>query len=384
MEKFKRMMSLVLTLALVLGMLPPVQVRAETAGTEIVETTEAETTEAAAEETTEASSVPIQTTAETDAAETTVETEAAETAAETTEETEAAFALQPLAAAGLSVQTLPDTLLYTSSSGTTQTVGVEDGISLVYGDTSASGRITVTVSYGGLTAGFEVGVHTSTTGEALQDEAGYPESDHNYANDADITYPYTVEGAEYLKLTFSSSTKTEEDYDYLYDSDGALLGKYTGTELRGETITVTGDTVKIRLTSDDSSRAYGFSLDSIYAYVTMPVHEPSDASVYTDPTCTADGYTTYTCTVCGATEVVTDTGTACHVFSDGACTLCGVPEDMQSGGWISDTAYWAMLSENVLYIGGTGEVTSGTWESQARSKAAVELTFSDGITAIGS
>ena len=45
-------------------------------------------------------------------------------------------------------------------------------------------------------------------------------------------------------------------------------------------------------------------------------------SVVTEPTCTADGSATYTCTACGDsyTETVAATG---HSYSDGTCTVCG-------------------------------------------------------------
>ena len=55
-------------------------------------------------------------------------------------------------------------------------------------------------------------------------------------------------------------------FGHNYDS---LIGTYSGTELAGETITVSGDTVKIKLTSDNSSQKYGF-----YATVT-----PTDSNV---------------------------------------------------------------------------------------------------------
>ena len=47
--------------------------------------------------------------------------------------------------------------------------------------------------------------------------------------------------------------------DYIY-VNGA---QYTGTELAGKTLTISGDTLTIRLVSDKSDSAYGFSIDSI-------------------------------------------------------------------------------------------------------------------------
>lgn len=95
-----------------------------------------------------------------------------------------------------------------------------------------------------------------------------PESEHNYGNNADVSYYYTCEGASSLKLTFSSSTMLETNYDfiYIYNAAGTLLGTYSGNSLSGKYIAVSGDTVRIRLKSDGSVVKYGFSLDSITAY----------------------------------------------------------------------------------------------------------------------
>ena len=103
--------------------------------------------------------------------------------------------------------------------------------------------------------------------EVLQDSSDYPESDHNYSNNLDQTYTYRAEGAAYLNVTFSSDTFLENNYDfiYIYDADGIQQGKYTGGTLAGKTLQVMGDTIKIKLTSDYSNVAYGFSITSIYA-----------------------------------------------------------------------------------------------------------------------
>lgn len=48
--------------------------------------------------------------------------------------------------------------------------------------------------------------------------------------------------------------------------------------------------------------------------------------VVTEPTCTAKGYTTYTCTVCSATNETDETEMVAHNYIDGACTACGAKE----------------------------------------------------------
>lgn len=97
----------------------------------------------------------------------------------------------------------------------------------------------------------------------------YPESNHNYENRMDKTWTYTVEGASNLEIQFSSSTAFENSYDKLYitDGNGNVVGSspYSGTSLAGTVITVPGDTVNLRMTTDGSVTYWGFAIDSITA-----------------------------------------------------------------------------------------------------------------------
>lgn len=86
------------------------------------------------------------------------------------------------------------------------------------------------------------------------------ESDHYYTNNLDETKTKTISGANYLKLTFDDETYVENynDYILIYDKDGYQIGKYSGANLTGQTIIVTGDTVQIRLTSNSYTTGYGY------------------------------------------------------------------------------------------------------------------------------
>ena len=132
------------------------------------------------------------------------------------------------------------------------------------------------------------------------------ESTHNYENNCSDFWVYTKTGASALNITFSSKTVLEEDFDYLYvfDKENKQVGKYTGTQLAGKTITVSGDTVKIQLVSDDAGNAWGFKVDLIAEKV-------EEECKHTDTTkrevrnakaatCTLDGYSgDIYCTNCG-------------------------------------------------------------------------------------
>lgn len=95
------------------------------------------------------------------------------------------------------------------------------------------------------------------------------ESNHPYSNSIDETQIYEYEGdCRLIDITFSNETSLDDGYDfiYIYDKDNKEVGVYTGTELAGKTITVSGNTVKIRLKSDNRETDYGYKTTSIIVY----------------------------------------------------------------------------------------------------------------------
>ncbi|MBQ7145176.1 MAG: leucine-rich repeat protein [Lachnospiraceae bacterium] len=103
------------------------------------------------------------------------------------------------------------------------------------------------------------------------------ESMHPYDDYSNETWIYQVEGASSITLTFDEQTETEADYDYIeiYNAEGELVGSYSGWELAGETVSVPGDTVKIKLTSDSGYNAWGFKVTEAFATI-AGVTTPSD------------------------------------------------------------------------------------------------------------
>lgn len=98
--------------------------------------------------------------------------------------------------------------------------------------------------------------------------AQYIESNHPYATNTDVLWEYTEPDytGDLMKITFSSDTALESSCDYLYISDkyGDISGSpFTGNNLAGKTITVKGNSFKIRLTSDNGTNLYGFRITSI-------------------------------------------------------------------------------------------------------------------------
>ncbi len=139
-------------------------------------------------------------------------------------------------------------------------VDKQDGYSAVYNDGEATFTMTADEAVEGQTIAIRMFENKMKIRNAL------PESDHNYANNADETYSYTCKNAENgVIVTFSEDTKTEAGYDFItiLDADGNELGKYSGTELAGRSVYVPTATVGVHFTSDRSSVDYGFRVVSI-------------------------------------------------------------------------------------------------------------------------
>ena len=135
------------------------------------------------------------------------------------------------------------------------------------------------------------------------DEAMTIQSKHPYDNSCDETWTIHRDGATRIDVTFTDETYTESGYDYIYIYDGndKLVGKYSGSELSGKTISVNSATVKIRLTSDSSNTQYGFALDKVeYSMEAQCAHSNTEIRNAKSAGCTTEGYTgdTY-CKDCG-------------------------------------------------------------------------------------
>jgi len=191
------------------------------------------------------------------------------------------------------------TLEGTYSDGTKVTLGAE-ALENVSANLSSAGKKTVQATVSGVAFEFEIYVHATSTKTVTVDSSLYPQSDHVYANNLDQTKTFTYPGATSLKITFSSQTELENNYDklYVYDGNGTLIKQYTGTAAANITLTISGDTFKITLTTDVSVQKYGYSFSKIQA-ITTTVEHPAVA-MPTTATCTQSGYTGGSCCeICG-------------------------------------------------------------------------------------
>lgn len=155
--------------------------------------------------------------------------------------------------------------------------------------TETPGIKTVTATLDGKSVQFKIGVHKTTT--FTEDQSKYPASAHNYADKLNQTKTYQCPDASKLIVTFSDKTFVEKDGDYIYVNGK----KYTGDQLAGKTITVSGNTLTVQLVSDSYGNYYGYSIDKIE--VTKIEH--TNKTTTTKATTSADGKIVTACNVCG-------------------------------------------------------------------------------------
>ena len=196
-------------------------------------------------------------------------------------------------------------LIWTSSNEAVATVDSNGQVTAV-----AKGTVTITATAAdGYGASANCTVTVTNNGYVITSLDQF-QSSHPYANSCTDFWLYTQPGAGSVGITFDAETEMEDGFDYLYiyDGDGKLIGKYTGTELANQTITIPGDTVKVQIESDDSGNAWGFRVTDIG--FTDHTHSFTNYVSDGNATCTEDGTKTAKCDHCDATNTIPDAGSA--------------------------------------------------------------------------
>lgn len=90
------------------------------------------------------------------------------------------------------------------------------------------------------------------------------ESPHPYPDSYDYTWTITKPGFESIAVHFVNvSVEKGYDFVYVYDADWNLIESYTGNYTDKWSLSVPGDTIRIRLRSDPSIDGYGFYIDKV-------------------------------------------------------------------------------------------------------------------------
>lgn len=110
---------------------------------------------------------------------------------------------------------------------------------------------------------FLISIITCTVASSAE---SLPESDHNYANNFDYTWPAISEpNATQMRLHFSKLSLASNDNLIILDENGNTLVKYYRSDNREDLWTewYTGNTMKVRLVTDKSRTSYGFKVDKV-------------------------------------------------------------------------------------------------------------------------
>ena len=190
------------------------------------------------------------------------------------------------------------------------------------------------------------------------------ESEHDYANNLDTTWEITSPGAQAITITFDEDTYFARN-DVLYVNGTA----YTGDSLAGETLTLPGEVITLRLVTNATGTDYGFALTECYV-----VNHACARRLQAVSTCQQGGWGVDGCVLCGAdtTEywlptlperwtddvVLEEPGYLTDGEQVRVCMVCGekVYETLPSvmlgvGSWGS--LDWTLNREGVLEINGT-------------------------------
>jgi hypothetical protein len=183
------------------------------------------------------------------------------------------------------------------------------------------------------------------------------QSAHPYVNSYDYTWTITKSGATQIRVYFEYIA-TEANYDYVYvlTSSGTQLHKISGSQSAYWSSYATGDTIKIRLTSDSSVTGNGFKITQI-DYV---AGSGGGSGVLTNGVASTGSIAVVTTEYDYWSLAVAASATSMHVVVD-----CGSNDfDLFASNTVSTPTHTSMVFEG--YTSGGEDVTyaspaAGTW-----------------------
>ena len=109
--------------------------------------------------------------------------------------------------------------------------------------------------------------------------------------------------------------------------------------------------------------------------------------VVTVPTCTEQGYTTYTCSVCGNCYSDDYVDVVEHIYQDGVCSICGHIGVKTVASGYSGYTTWFMSEDGVLTFYGEGAMKNYTYKSEmpwyTYMDQITSVVLEEGVTRIG-
>ena len=129
-----------------------------------------------------------------------------------------------------------------------------------------------------------------------------------------------------------AETPLDVDTEYTLTANTIFYALWTAQHIEGET--VVENKVDATCTTDGRQDNVVYCTECNKELsrntVTFPATGHSYNAVVTDPTCTEQGYTTYTCSDCGDTYIDDYTAALGHSYEDGSCTKCSESEPAES------------------------------------------------------
>ncbi len=244
-------------------------------------------------------------------------------------------------------------------------------------------------------AGVTYEIHSYIPSTVQQDDkavwAGAPTGEYRVKNvkiggeDLDLTKTYKMAGYNYtlrdLGDGFAMFGGAVNVKDYVME-DYMVLANYIKSFPNG--------TIKANnsVLGADYSNINGEGRIKIVAEGETCTDHSWDDGVTTEPTCTADGKTVYTCTKCGTTDVETIPATGVHTYENGKCTGCGKPEPSNDLVAIFNVINGAVMTTEVsIYnskeqlVGAPATLVDGELSTAAENVALFKVETNDaGIT----
>ena len=111
------------------------------------------------------------------------------------------------------------------------------------------------------------------------------------------------------------------------------------------------------------------------------LHAADGEGVVTEATCSAPGYTSYTCQTCGQPYRANLVAPLDHTYENGSCNVCGAGPVAQRGSY-SDLLFWELSADSVLTITGLGTIPE-TFSVLSQYADVTSVVIRDGVSAIG-
>lgn len=228
-----------------------------------------------------------------------------------------------------------------------------DGYTVSGFDSADIGTKTVAVSYQEFTAVFEVTV------------------DHSFIFVSEVSPSCTSDGNTAYRICSVCNIRQNADGIFVDENDIVIPAL-------GHTWSEWNET-KVPTCTEQGEKIRSCTVCVVSETDVIPVVEHSCDTVVTDPTCTADGFTTYNCVNCGYSYTSDPIPALEHDIADGICQRCGHIEktfkDIKPGKWYTEAVYFCFGKG---YMAGVSDDTFGYKETVTRAMFATVLAKIDG------